>query len=130
MKQKSKSVVGGIGLAAGLMLVFYLLDNAPKDNGGNWIFFSLLTVITSYLVCAFSLILAIIYFLKRYFSSFLVTFGISYFLLDIVVMYLRDYTTVSSLLSSRYLDPDLIGILCLVIILYFREKPGINEPRS
>jgi hypothetical protein len=60
--------------------------------------------------------------LRRYFNLFLITFGISWMLLDMGGTYFLGYRNMKSWLSSPYLYPDLPGILCLAVVLYFREE--------
>ncbi len=44
-----KNTLLSVLLSIGINLLFYLIDNMPKDNGGNWIMFSFLSICFTYL---------------------------------------------------------------------------------
>jgi hypothetical protein len=59
-----KNTLLSVLLSIGINLLFYLIDNMPKDNGGNWIMFSFLSICVTYLTLILSIILAGLYVFK------------------------------------------------------------------
>ena len=81
-----KSLLISLITSVGLIGVSYLIDNAPKDNGGNWIMFSFLTICFSYLFLFISILLAGLYIFKKYFNPFWNTLVPTYSLISLIIV--------------------------------------------
>lgn len=104
-----------------------MADDAPKDNGGNWIFFSFLSIIFSYIFSFFSILLAVIYFIRNYFNVFLTVFGITFLLVNMVATYLLSYESIQSFFLSWYIISDLTGLLCLMGVVFVRLRTRLAK---
>jgi hypothetical protein len=111
-----KNILLSLLLSGGIMLLFYMADNAPKENGGNWIFFSF-----------FSILLAALYFIKNYFNAFLTVFGITFLLANMGATYLLSYESIKSFFLSWYIVSDLTGLLCLIGIAFLRLQTPLAK---
>jgi|ERR1700722_12322361 len=128
MKSVVKNILLSLLLSGGILLLFYMADNAPNENGGNWILFSFLSIIFSYLFSFFSILLTIFYFIRRYFKEFLIIFCITFLILNMVAAYSLVYESLKSFLLSSYIIADLGGILCMLIILFLQYRiPPIKQ---
>ena len=83
-----KTIGYSISLSGAIMGVFYLLDIAPRDNGGNFILFPFLSICCIYLSLGASILLAILCILKNYFNRFLITFALTFLLFNAIAIYL------------------------------------------
>ena len=127
MKSIIKNILLSLLLSGGIMLLFYMADNSPKDNGGNWILFSFLSVIFSYFFSFFSILLAVLYFIKNYFNLFLIVFGITFLLVNMVATYLLSYESIKYFFLSWYIISDLAGLLCLIGVVFLRLQTTLVE---
>jgi len=127
MKSMGKNILLSLLLSGGIMLLFYMADNAPKDNGGNWIFFSFLIITFSYLFSFFSILLAVLYFIRNYFNSFLIVFCITFLLVNMLATYLLSYESIKSFFLSWYIISDLAGLLSLIGVVFLRLQTTLVE---
>ena len=127
MKSMGKNILLSLLLSGGIMLLFYMADNAPKDNGGNWIFFSFLIITFSYLFSFFSILLAVLYFIRNYFNSFLIVFCITFLLVNMLATYLLSYESIKSFFLSCYIISDLAGLLSLIGVVFLRLQTTLVE---
>ena len=127
MKSMVKNILLSLLLSGGIMLLFYRADNAAKDKWGNWIFFSFLSITFSYLFSFFSILLTVFYFIRNYFNAFLIVFGITFLLVDMVATYLLSYESIKSFFLAWYIISDLAGLLCLIGVAFLRFQTPLVE---
>lgn len=121
-----KSLLISLLASIGLIGIFYLIDIAPKDNGGNWIMFSFLTICCTYLFLFISILLAGLYIFTKYFNPFWTAFVLTYSLISIITVLLFPlYDSFHSFLVSKYTLFDMASLIIAVVLLVF--KPTVRE---
>jgi hypothetical protein len=110
-----RNVIISLVASAAIMSVFYLLDRAQKDEGGNFILFSFLNILLSYLFVLSSVFLVALYIFNHYFSPFLVVFFPTFLIVNLIVIYFISFPV--SLTCFKFFMLSTIGILSLIAIL-------------
>jgi hypothetical protein len=110
-----RNVIISLVASAAIMSVFYLLDRAQKDDGGNFILFSFLNILLSYLFVLSSVFLVALYIFNHYFSPFLVVFFPTFLIVNLIVIYFISFPV--SLTCFKFFMLSTIGILSLIAIL-------------
>jgi len=114
-------------LAIGINLLFYLIDNMPKDNGGNWIMFSFLSICFTYLMLFLATVLAGLYVFRIYSNQFLSTFIPVYILVSTIVILIEPlYPNFQSYMVSKYTHIDLLSFTIMIVVLVFQIRKGKN----
>jgi|SRR6185437_3900620 len=126
-KPMLKNVLFSGLLAIGINLLFYLIDNMPKDNGGNWIMFSFLSICFTYLMLFLATVLAGLYVFRIYSNQFLSTFIPVYILVSTIVILIEPlYPNFQSYMVSKYTHIDLLSFTIMIVVLVFQIRKGKN----
>ncbi len=126
-----KNTLLSVLLSIGINLLFYLIDNMPKDNGGNWIMFSFLSICFTYLTLILSIILAGLYVFKIYSNRFLTTFIPTYILVSTAVILIGPlYPSFQSFMVSKYTHIDLLSFTIMIGVLIFQIRARQPVPRA
>jgi hypothetical protein len=118
-----KNALLSVLLSIGINLLFYLIDNMPKDNGGNWIMFTFLSICFTYLMLVLSIILTGLYVFKIYSNRFLTTFIPTYILVSTAVILIEPlYPSLQSFMVSQYTHIDLLSFTIMIGVLIFQRR--------
>jgi hypothetical protein len=123
-----KNIGYSIGLSGAIMGIFYFLDVAPRDNGGNFIFFSFLSICCIYLFFGASIFLAALCIFKNYFNRFLITFALTFLIFNAAAIYLIGaFESFRIYLFSRYTALDLgSGLILIMTIIFYHLRNSIK----
>jgi hypothetical protein len=114
----NKNLLISLLVSIGLIGCFYLLDKVPKDNGGNLMIFSFFLICCTYLFLFISILLLVLFILKKYFNVFWTVFIPIYIIVStIAIIYTSIYNSVHAFLVSKYTMFDMVSFLITIVIL-------------
>ena len=118
-----KNILIAITISVVLMLLFYLVDRIPTDNGGNLITFSFLLICCTYFIFILSLIFGCLAIFKSYINPFWTIFILTFIVVSSIVVILAPvYSSFNAFLVSKYTILNLVSFVIALAILLFRYK--------
>jgi hypothetical protein len=104
---------------------FYIVDENSADN---YLFAGYLTIACTYLFFAISLVSAVLYLLKRYFSNFLALFILNWIIVNSIINLKISFPDFHSFITSTFTLLDLSTFLIMTTLLSSNRFSHVNKP--